>query len=154
MINLRNEDLKKEIGVRFKHFRKTIKRTQKQLSEELGIYQSTVDNFELGKTFPKVRYLYYFYETYGLNIHWLLTGESHMFVLDYTKAPAISYVMESTVQYGDPRYDDYIELLRMMRVPIVERVIMTKLDELKITFKDEIKAYEEKEKEKNEENPA
>jgi len=136
-----NEVLKKEIGDRFKQFRKAIKKTQRLLAHELGIYQSTVHNFEKGETFPSIGYLHYFYEEYGLNVHWLLTGESFMFVPDYSQSPDISYVMESSVKYGDPRYNDYIELLKLMQVPIIERVIMTKLDELKITFKNEIGNY-------------
>lgn len=143
-----NKALSKKIGERFKEFRSAIKRTQKELAEELKIYQSTIANFEKGNTFPNIGYLVHFYEKYGLNIRWLITGESHMLVLDHTKNPDISYVLESTVQYGDPRYDDYVELLKLMKTPIVERVIMTKLDELKVTFKEEIQKFEQKEKEK------
>ncbi len=80
-----NDALSHKIGERFKKFRRQISRTQKQLAAELKVFQSTVANFENGKTFPHASYLYHFSKNYGLNIHWLLTGDSYMFVLDYTK---------------------------------------------------------------------
>ena len=96
---VRNKELKKKIGDRFKKFRKAIDKPQHHLAEELDVFQSTITNFELGKTFPNSGYLFHFFEKYGLNIHWLFTGEGFMFVRDLTKRPEISYIRESGIDY-------------------------------------------------------
>lgn len=136
-----NEALKKEIGERFKEFRQELGKTQEELGEELKLYQSTVANYEIGKTFPGSDYLVRLFNMYGLNIHWLFTGTGHKLVLNLAQRPDVSYIMQSTVKYGEPSYENYVELLKYMRIPVIERVILTKLEELKLTFKDQIKEF-------------
>jgi transcriptional regulator with XRE-family HTH domain len=137
----KNAELKKTIGDRFKKFRKSIDKPQHHLAEELDVFQSTITNFELGKTFPNSGYLYHFFEEYGLNIHWLFTGQGHKFVRDLTKRPDISYIREYGVDYWGERYDEYLDLLKHMQIPEIERIIFGKLIELKEVYKDKIKDF-------------
>ncbi len=132
--------IKKDVGARFCEFRKAISKTQTQLSEELGIYQSTIASFEMGKTFPNFKYLHYFHEKYGLNINWLISGNGDKFVERYryrieTKAP---YLKDSDPQYYLSSLEKYSELLCLMEIPIIEQVILAKLLELKTFLKDEV----------------
>lgn len=138
---IRNKELKKKIGDRFKKFRKAIDKPQHHLAEELDVFQSTITNFELGKTFPNSGYLFHFFEKYGLNIHWLFTGEGFMFVRDLTKRPEISYIRESGIDYWGNRYDEYLDLLKHMQIPEIERVIFGKMTELKEIYKDKINDF-------------
>jgi len=140
--------LRKAIGGRFKEFRQGLDMTQEELGKELDLYQSTVANYEIGKTFPGNDYLVHLFDKYGLNIHWLFTGTGHRLVLNYARRPDVSYIMQSTVKYGEPLYENYVDLLNLMRIPIVERVILTKLEELKLTFKDQIKEFFAQEEQK------
>jgi transcriptional regulator with XRE-family HTH domain len=133
--------LKAEVGKRFKEFRVAKKKPQHVLASELKVHQSTITNIEHGTTFPKINYLQYFYERYGLNINWLVTGEGDMYMAGHPKAVGVSRIMYPEVQYGDPRYEQYEELADLMQIPAIEQVIMAKLVEAKILFKDEVKQY-------------
>lgn len=66
---------KEEIGRRFRQFRWMINKSQWQLAEEIDIFQSIISNIESGKTFPRIVYLQFLNENYGLNINWLVTGK-------------------------------------------------------------------------------
>lgn len=138
---VKNIDLKKEIGKRFRKFREVIKKAQHELASELDIYQSTITNIERGKTFPNIRYLQYFYETYNLNINWLLTNEGELKVVHYRTNPNATSVMDCHIPYNDPKYDKYAELMNYMQVPEVEQVILAKLTEVKALFKGDIEGF-------------
>lgn len=134
--------LKKEIGKRFKRFRAEIKKTQADLAEELGVYQSTITNIEVGKTFPGIKYLHYFQDKYRLNANWLLSNMGEMFVADEENSakPAAS-VLGCHVQEEDPRFNRYLELVDLMQVPVIEQIILAKLTELKVFAKEEIDEF-------------
>lgn len=142
------KDLKKEVGMRFKAFRLDLKKAQNVLAAELQVHQSTITNIEHGTTFPKINYLYYFYENYKLNLNWLVTGDGKMYLQPYEKIIA-QRIMTSPQDYGDIEYDKYQDLSTMMQIPVIEQVIFAKLSECKILFKDYIKDhYKNLEKEK------
>lgn len=138
----KDNELKKKIGERFKKFRKSIDKAQHHLAEELGVFQSTITNFELGKTFPNIGYLYRFYEKYGLNIHWLFTGQGYKFIHDIPERPDLSYIMESAPIFGGTRYNDYMDLLKHMQLPEIEKIIFAKLTELKEIYKKKIAKFD------------
>ena len=89
-------------------------------------------NIERGKSFPNINYLHYFYHTYRLDINWLLTNDGEMFLKD------------------KPGKESFIDLVNMMRVPLVEKVILAKLVEAKALLREDIKAYFAKLAEKKE----
>jgi transcriptional regulator with XRE-family HTH domain len=143
--------LKEDVGKRFKEFRIDKKKAQHVLASELKVHQSTITNIEHGTTFPKINYLQYFYEKYGLNINWLVTGEGEMYMRGHPKAGGVSKIMYPHVQFGDPRYDQYADLANLMQIPAIEQVILAKLMECKTLFKEEVKEFTaQQDKEKRE----
>lgn len=139
--------LKEDVGVRFKSFRLDQKKAQHVLASELKVHQSTITNIEHGTTFPKISYLFYFYETYGLNINWLITGDGEMYLRDKSAEEENLPLMLPHVSYEDSSYPQYLELTRLMQVAPIEQVMLAKLTELKMMFKDEIKEFFIKKKE-------
>lgn len=138
--------IKKDVGLRFCQFRKAINKTQQQLADELEIYQSTITNFEQGKTFPNLNYLYHFNEQYGLNITWLITGKGDMVMKDYQITASAPRMLDSGLQHHTDDIKKYTELLYLMDIPIIEQIIMAKFLELKTLLKDEIEAFYKKKK--------
>jgi transcriptional regulator with XRE-family HTH domain len=133
--------IKKDVGLRFCQFRRAINKTQQQLADELEIYQSTITNFEQGKTFPNINYLYYFNEKYGLDINWLITGAGGTFLRDYRLAGNASPSLEIPPHYHLREMKNHTELLSLMEIPIIEQVILAKFLELKTLLKNEIESF-------------
>lgn len=128
-----DEQMKRDIGRRLRHFRESIGKTQQQLAEELNINQSTITNIEVGNSFPKISYLAYFYHCYKMNIHWLFFEEEKMFIV-----PERAALIAETASQLSERYS---ELAQLMEIPVVEQVILAKLTELKALLKDEIREF-------------
>jgi len=147
------KELKVDVGNRFKTFRQDKKKAQHILAAELKVHQSTITNIEHGTTFPKLNYLEYFYSKYGLNINWMVTGNGEMYIQDHPSVNAAT-IGAPHVHYGEPRFEQYGELLNLMQIREVEQIILAKLMECKTLFKDEVKEFisqqklENKEKEK------
>lgn len=141
MIKTDNISIKTEIGGRFKRFREAIGKTQAQLARELNVYQSTITNIEVGKTFPGIKYLDYLQKNYGLNISWVISSKGQMYERKETFPPAVS-LLDCHVPEKDPRYDKYVELIYLMQVPVIEQVILAKLTEIKVIAKDELGEFE------------
>jgi len=76
------------VAERFKKVRKEIaKKNQKEMAELLGVSEITIRRYETNKTeIPKVVALA-LEALYGVNHHWLLTGEGSMFVNPPQKEP-------------------------------------------------------------------
>lgn len=135
-IKMHNEDhprTMKDIGFRFLLFRKAIKRTRLQLASELGTGQSKIAAVEKGRQFPKINYLHYLKKKYGLNINWLLCKDREMFVSKDVRPSELDtdYAMKPQVRDGDPGYKEYLELIQLMQVPVIEKAVMASLQEVK-----------------------
>lgn len=144
------KNLKKEVGERFKLFRLDKKKAQYVLASELQVHQSTITNIEKGTTFPKVSYLNYFYEKYGLNLNWLVTGDGEQYMED-AEYKGASRIMAPDVEYDNDKYDKYRELRTLLQIPVIEQIIFAKLSECKILFKDNVEEFlDNQEKEKRE----
>ena len=120
--------IKKQVGQRFKKFRETIDKTQVQLAAEFDVYQSTITNIEVGKTFPSLKYLHLLGENYGLNADWVVNDRGEMFA----ESPPLSTVM----------IEKYINLLNLMKVPVVEQLMLARLEEVKVIAREEIKRFQ------------
>ncbi|MCP4147435.1 MAG: helix-turn-helix domain-containing protein [bacterium] len=136
----KDNTLKKEVGKRFRSFRDSIKKTQRQLSEELNIYQSTIANIESGKIFPRIKFLHYCNREYKLDFNWLFSGEGNMFAPESRNRGGGR--LDCHVAVDDPIYERYTELMNYMRVPEVEQVIWARLIELKALYSDKVKAFD------------
>lgn len=142
------KNLKKEVGGRFKLFRLDRKKAQHVFASELQVHQSTVTNIENGTTFPKVSYLNYFYEKYGLNLNWLVTGDGKQY-MEGAQYKGSSRIKAPDAEYDSDKFDKYQELNSLMQIPVIEQVIFAKLSECKILFKDNVKEFHDNlEKEK------
>ena len=63
------------IGKRLKGFRKTTGLTQKEFASRAGILDTTYNQYEQGKSQPKVEYAYALCDTYGLTLDWIYSGD-------------------------------------------------------------------------------
>ncbi|MDQ1351776.1 MAG: Helix-turn-helix protein [Acidobacteriota bacterium] len=121
---------KKEVGIRFREFRKAIDKSQKEIADEVRVSQSTFANIEGGKAYPNLSYLLHFSQKYHLDIIWVLTGDGQM------------------LKEKDNPPDKYSDLINYLRVPIISQMLLAKLAETKVVLKDNIKNYFEKREKK------
>jgi DNA-binding XRE family transcriptional regulator len=128
--NGNNVDLstKKQIGQRFKKFRDSLDKTQTELADELDVYQSTITNIEVGKTFPGLKYLKYLGEVYRLNADWIVNGRGDM-IGNYYPFP-----MDLVKKYS--------ALLNLMQVPVVAQLMLARLEEVKVIAREEINRFQ------------
>jgi transcriptional regulator with XRE-family HTH domain len=140
--DIKNTALRKEIGRRFKEFREAIKKSQDELSNELKVCQTTITSFETGKCFPGITIQNYLNRQYHLNLNWLLSGSGEMIISPekdskYGDLP----LLFSHIDENDPRFERYVELNGLMRIPVIEQIILAKLAELKVIAEEEIKSF-------------
>ena len=116
-------------GIRFLLFRKAIKRNQLQLASELKTHQAEIAGIEKNTIYPKINYLHFLNEKYGLNINWLLCNAGNMFVKDPPPGIDTDYAMKPPTPQG--KNEKLTELMQLMQIPSVEKIIMAKLEEIK-----------------------
>jgi len=120
--------IKKQIGQRFKKFREKIDKTQVQLAGEFNVYQSTITNIELGKTFPNIKYLHQLGKTHLLNADWIVNDRGEMF--------------DDSPPFPKSIIKKYSNLIKLMQVPVVEELILARLEEVKIIAREEINHFQ------------
>ncbi|MFW9878540.1 MAG: helix-turn-helix domain-containing protein, partial [Candidatus Thorarchaeota archaeon] len=128
------------IGDRFRLFREKIGKSREELAKEMKRSVELVKNIEKGRSEPPIICLYYFMETYKLDINWLLFGTSTPPQQEKLKGglpPSLikKYCKEREI----PLKEHYDELLELLQVPIIYQFVFAKLIECKNTFKVEIK---------------
>lgn len=64
----------KYLGDRLKKIRVNNGYSRDQLAELLGVSRASIQNYENGERSPNADYLIQFYKFFGINLHWLLTG--------------------------------------------------------------------------------
>ena len=141
MIKATNSTIRKEIGKRFKKFREALGLTQAEMAKKLSVYQSTITNIEVGKTFPGVKYLHYFHNEFRLNNNWLINECGELFFSEEEVRIPSPSKLNCHIKKSDPRYAMYMELIELMQIPLVEHVILARLAELKVIAKEEIKEH-------------
>lgn len=68
---MKNKANKKEIGIRLKKFRKSIKYTQKKIADECSISQTTYSNYELGNTLITTLTLYTICKNHSISMDFM-----------------------------------------------------------------------------------
>lgn len=112
------------IGRRFREFREALGMNQKEMAGVCTLTQASITNFEKGRVIPSVRHLLRLNRRFGLNIPWLLYGES--------SKPWEKY---------DTR-DYYVELEALyFNFPEIRLLLLARLEEAKKLFHDEIEAF-------------
>ncbi len=81
MINF-NKNLKKDVGARFRQFRKHLKLKQQEMADILDMNQTTITGIEKGKSFPTIPVLIFLMENYHLSLLWMFTGKGYMLSSD------------------------------------------------------------------------
>lgn len=64
---------------RIKVLRETLKLSQREFGEKLGVSRDVISNIEYNRVPPKELLLRHICELYHVNQHWLETGEGEMF---------------------------------------------------------------------------
>lgn len=121
--DVNKDTLKTAIGERFRQFREHLGISQKDLSVELNILQSTISQVESGLVYPGFPTLAYLVNQRKLNPAWLITGEDEMMIHQDQ--------LVSSLKRKRAYSDRYLELLEMMEDPDVEQIIFAKMVELK-----------------------
>jgi transcriptional regulator with XRE-family HTH domain len=132
--------LLKNVGVRFLLFRKAIKRTVQQLASELKTSGEEIKAIEKGMAYPKVNYLHYLHEKYGLSINWLVTNIGDMFIDDAPPDLHLdsNYVFSASSGDGNEALKKkYLELVELMQIPEIEKALLAKLEEIKNCLNEE-----------------
>jgi len=140
--DLKEEALKKETGMRFKQFREFINKNQTKLAEELQVPQDSISKIERGKTFPDLILQRYLNIQYHLNINWLIHGSGEMILSPLKKKKYLDLPEHlSQIDENDPRYANYVELFKLLRVRFIEDIIFAKLTEIKVIAKKQIDSF-------------
>jgi transcriptional regulator with XRE-family HTH domain len=140
--DLKEAAMKKEIGLRFKQFREFINKSQAKLAKELQVRQVIISEIETGMTFPGLNFQHYLYIQYNLNLNWLIRGSGEMIVSPAKKFKnADLHQLLSQIDENDPMYEKVVELLNLLRIPVIKTIIFAKLAELKVIAKKEIESF-------------
>ena len=137
-------NLKIDIALRFKLFRKLIKKSQQELADELGVHQSTITNIEKSNIFPNMQFIHKLCLDYDLNANWLITGKGEMFLTKENKLLTQSVKKDK----------DILELIEIIEnIPEIRQIIFAELTKAKAIFKDKIEEYRaNQQKDKDEDN--
>lgn len=125
----KTNEIVEDWGFRFLLFRKAIKRSQSQLASELKTNQEEIAGIERNVIYPKINYLHFLNEKYGLNINWLLCSAGDMFVKEPPGGTDPDYTMKPSPPQG--KDEKITELMRLIQIPSVEKIILDKLKEIK-----------------------
>jgi len=72
--------MKPNYGERLKDFRRSLGLTLEKFAKTIGVSKATVINYEKNETVPDISTVGKMVSEFGLNVHWLITGESEMFL--------------------------------------------------------------------------
>lgn len=86
-------------GKRLKEARKTKKLTQEYVANLLGIDDTTISKYENDKSEPDNETLNKLCELYGVNTHWIHTGDGQKGLSDVIKKSSVNVARETGVKY-------------------------------------------------------
>lgn len=107
-----------ETGKRLKTFRVSRGITLAELAEQTGLSPAMLSETEAGKNKPSPNLMLAMHRIFGLNIHWLLTGEGESLVKQNTTRPPLD-------KNGDIVCDMDSMLWLMDRVSMVKFAMLT-----------------------------
>jgi transcriptional regulator with XRE-family HTH domain len=93
------------INQRIRLLRKALNLTQKKFAMILAVSQSQIASMETGEREVKGRIVKQLYDSFGVNIRWLRTGEGSMFIQE--KETRLARLLALFVNL-EPRYQDFI----------------------------------------------
>jgi transcriptional regulator with XRE-family HTH domain len=136
---LSDKDFYDPVGKRFEAFRRLICLTQEQLAAELNVSVKTIEKIEKGEHLPDFYMLNYLNKQYGLDINWMIHG--HGVVIFTRLLEARKELTAKKSKKISKKTRETMELWELLQVPTVENIIFTKMEEVKMIFKDQIEAF-------------
>lgn len=118
---LTDQECALQIGQRFCKARQSLGMTTHALAQFLGTSEVKISEVEQGKFFIPIPWGVTLYQSLGINLIWLLTGDRKN--------------IKKTILNID-------ELFYYMQVPEVEECVFTELNKAKTLLKDQIREYE------------
>jgi len=99
------------IGVRIKAIRGSL--SQKDFAIKIGAGQKSIHSWEVGHAAPGARSLEAIHRVFGVDIHWLLTGEGETYINKDREENNIPQVREPVEEYriGAPRLGQAVDML-------------------------------------------
>lgn len=114
----------KKMGQRIKHVRESHGIDQDAFGVAIGAARNTIYRWEKGLAYPPADVLFIVHEKYGINIHWLVTGEGSMkgeeIPRDRQDAPALdTEVLQRvivSIEQGIAKKDVVVEAERKAKI--------------------------------------
>jgi transcriptional regulator with XRE-family HTH domain len=137
---LSDKDFYEPVGKRFEAFRRVICLDRDQLAAELNVSIKTIEEIENHESLPDLCMLRYLNKQYGLDINWMLFGHGVVSSsrlmearkeLKTKKTGKISNKTRETMKQWD-----------LIKIPVIENIIFSKMKEVKMLFKDQIEALQ------------
>jgi transcriptional regulator with XRE-family HTH domain len=107
--------------------------SQRELVNKLGVYQTTIVSYEVGKREPRIGYLMGLIRETGVDGDWLLTGKGDMYGEEkklITKEEAIK------VLFGDKADEVVLYIIESIKDPFLRAILFTRASEYKEQHKD------------------
>ena len=107
----------KSLGERLKKIRTDQGMSRDQLAELFKISRATIQNYENGERSPNAEYLANYYKFFGINLHWLITGNGaatfQSFLLDGNaiSSPRDEMILHLTRQLNPQALNHLIDFL-------------------------------------------
>jgi transcriptional regulator with XRE-family HTH domain len=136
---LSDKDFYGPMGKRFEAFRRLIRLTREQLAAELNVSVNTIEQIEKGKTPPDLCMINCLNKQYGLDINWMIHG--HGVVIFTRLMEAHKELRTKKPGKISAKTRETLELWELLKVPSVENTIFTKMEEVKVIYKDRIEAF-------------
>lgn len=99
---------------RIKAIRESLRLSQREFGERLGVSRDVISNLEYGRVAPKELFLKHICDVYDVNEHWLISGEGEMF----HPTPKTDKKLEEALaifQTLRPEFQDYaLEQIRLL----------------------------------------
>lgn len=104
----------KSLGERLKKIRTDQGMSRDQLAELFKISRATIQNYENGERSPNAEYLANYYKFFGINLHWLITGNG--------AATFQSFLLDSNA-ISSPREEMILHLTRQLNPQALNHLI-------------------------------
>ena len=129
---LSDKDFYDPVGKRFEAFRRVLCLNRDQLAAELNVSIKTIEEIENGETLPDLCMLNYLHKEYGLDINWMIHGDG--VVIFSRSMEARKELNKKKPKRTSTKTRETMEQWELMKVPLIENIIFSKMEEVKMIF--------------------
>ena len=137
---LSDKDFYVPLGKRFEAFRRVLCLNRDQLAAELNVSIKTIEEIENGEILPDLYILNYLNKKYGLDINWMIHANG--VVIFSRLLEARKEINTKKPGKISAKTRETLELWELLKAPLVENIIFSKMEEVKMIFKDQIGAFQ------------